>query len=224
MKFNPTLFTVREESFDIASPEVFVMSISSEIKIIESHDGKCHIKILADSKKAIEKANLVEVSESNGKLTVRFYKKGRTFWGIGDDWLQSLSVELMLPRSAHVKIKSVSSDIEVNQTLGSLEISTVSGDVEVLQNPIGSCTVKTVSGDISTHTFSACQYSLKSISGDIRVRVAPNLEVDVDGNSISGDLNSEISLDKNNAAPSGDAKVVKITTSTISGDFTLARN
>lgn len=130
----------------------------------------------------------------------------------------------MLPNTSTLKIKTVSADIKVGQTLARLEIASVSGDITILRNPEGSCVVKTVSGDISTHTFSACQYSLRSISGDIQVQVAPDLEVDVDGNSISGDLNSEISLNINNEAPNGDAKVVTISTSTISGDFTLARN
>ena len=224
MKFNTTLYTAREDSFDIEHPDVSIMSISSEVKIFPSHDGKSHVKILADSKKAVEKAGLVEVVESNGKLIVRFYKKSRTFWGIGDDWLDGLSVELMLPPSSDVKIKTVSGDIEVNQALASLQIGSISSDVKISHNPETRCEVKTVSGDILTHTFSACDYKLKSISGDIRVFVAPDLTVEVDGSSVSGDLNSEISLYETPSESANTGKVVRITTSTISGDFNLVRN
>lgn len=224
MKSDKTLRIAREESFQIESPEVFFTSISSAVMITESHDGKCHVKILADSMKALEQAGSVEISAEVGELNVRFYKKGRKFWGISDDWLQGLSAEIMLPRTSNVKIKTVSGDIEVNQALASLQIGTISGDVVISQNPATTCIVKTVSGDIATHTFSACDYTLKSISGDIKVHVAPDLNVDVDGNSVSGDLNSEISLDNVGDSSAISNKVVRITTSTISGDFNLVRN
>ena len=135
-----------------------------------------------------------------------------------------LLVVVSLPNTAVLKTKTVSADVEVNQTLLSADIGTVSGDISVLRNPAGACSLKTVSGDISTHTFSSCQYSLKSVSGDIKVRVAPGLEVDVDGKTVSGDLESEISLNSNTDAQSENTEVVTIRTSTVSGDFTLARN
>ena len=224
MKIYKEFYTAREESFEIESPEVFVTSISSQVTITESHDGLCHVKILADSKKALEEAALVEISAEEGELNVRFFKKGRKFWGISDDWLTGLSVEVMLPRTSKVQIKTVSGDIEVNQALATLQIGTISGDVVISQNPATTCVVKTVSGDIATHTFSACDYKLKSISGDIKVHIAPDLAVEVDGNSVSGELNSEISLDGANDSSTSNSKVVRITTSTISGDFNLVRN
>ena len=224
MNSDKTLYIAREESFEIESPEVFVTTMTSTVTISESQDGRCHVKILSKSKKALEEAALVEISAEVGELSVRFYKKGRKFWGISDDWLSDLSAEISLPRTSKVEIKTVSGDIEVNQTLASLKIGSVSGDVVISQNPATSCVVKTVSGDIATHTFSACDYMLKSISGDIKVHVAPDLNVEVDGNSVSGELNSEISLDGDSGSSAGGMKVVTITTSTISGDFDLVRN
>lgn len=224
MKIHKELHLAREESFEIESPEVFAESLSSEITISDSHDGKCHVKIFADSRKALDGAALVEISAEVGELNVRFYKKGGKFWGISDDYLTGLSAEIALPRTSNVKIKTVSGNIEINQALASLQIKSISGDVLISQNPATTCIVKTVSGDISTHTFSACDYTLKSISGDIKVHVAPDLDVDVDGNSVSGELNSEISLDGVNDSSMGSSKVVRIHTSTISGNFNLARN
>lgn len=237
MKFNQTLQVAREESFDIERPEVSVIGISSQITVVESKDGKCHIKILADSKKAMQLAELVEIVEVDRKLTIRFDKKGwsvntslpldkknRNFWGISFGGLQGLALELALPEQANLKIKSVSGDIIITHTISDLEIGSVSGDVTISQNPETTCIVKTVSGNIETHTYSACDYTLKSISGDIKVHVAPDLNVDVDGNSISGELNSEISLDTAEASPIDTSKVVKIIVTTISGNFNLVRN
>ena len=39
MKFYKELYTAREESFEIESPEVFITSISSAVTITESHNG-----------------------------------------------------------------------------------------------------------------------------------------------------------------------------------------
>lgn len=237
MKFKQKLQVAKEESFDLENPEISLISISSDVTIIESLDGKTHVKIFADSKKAAELADQVEIIESKGKLTIKVDKKTWTintklpldmkkqnFWGLSFGGLHGLSFELALPKSANLKIKTVSGDIDVSHTLANIEIGSVSGDVTINQNPNGICTVKTVSGNITTHTFSGCDYTLKSISGDVEVSVAPDLNVEVDGNSVSGNLNSEISLDENRDAPSNNNKVVKITTSTISGNFNLTRN
>lgn len=237
MKFKQRVQVAREESFDIENPEISLISISSEVTIIESLDEKTHINIFADSKKAARLADQVEIVESKGKLTIRIDKKNwgwnvtlpldmkkQNFWGVSFGGLHGLSVEIALPNSADLKIKTVSGDIKVNQALASLQIKSVSGEVVISQNPATTCIVKTVSGAITTHTFSACDYTLKSISGDIKVHVAPDLDIDVDGNSVSGDLNSEISLDGANDSSTGSSKVVRITSSTISGNFNLARN
>lgn len=237
MKINNSLQVIREESFEIEHPDVSVLSISSGVTIIESQDGITHVKIFAHTKKAAQLADLIEIIESNGKLIVRVDKKNwswnlslpldmkkQNFWGLSFGGLHGLSVEIALPKNADLKIKTVSGDIEVTQALANIEIGSVSGDVTISQNPSGDCTVKTVSGDIATHTYSGCEYTLKSISGDIKVSVAPDLNVEVDGNSISGHLNSEISLDEHGDAPSNNSKIVKINTSTISGNFNLARN
>ncbi|MCX6439735.1 MAG: DUF4097 family beta strand repeat-containing protein [Actinobacteria bacterium] len=237
MKFNTTLQVAREESFNIEQPEVSVLSISSHVTVVESRDGQSHVKILADSKKAMKLAEMVEIDEVDRKLVIRIDKKtwsvntslpldmkNQNFWGINFGGLRGLSVEIALPTNAVLKIKTVSGDLLVNQTVSELEIGSVSGQVTISKNPSKSCSIKTVSGDIATHTFSGCDYTLKSVSGDIKVYVAPDLNVEVDGNSISGELNSEISLDGDNDSSTGSSKVVSITTSTISGDFNLVRN
>ena len=224
MKFHQTLNLAREASFDILNPEVFATTLSSEVTLNQSPDGKCHVKIFADSKKALELAELVEIVAKGEKLTVRADKKSRGFWGLDDGGLHGLSIELALPQIANLKIKTVSGDIEINQSLANLEIDTLTSEVSINQNPSESCTVKSVSGDVSAHTFSGCEYKFKSISGNIKVYVAPDLAVEVDGNSLSGDLNSEIPLNETSHDSSGTGKVVVITVSTISGDFNLVRN
>ncbi len=224
MKSKQKRQVAREESFDVENPDISIYSISSDVRVLESLDGKCHIKVLADSEKAAQLADLVEIVATSGKLTVRIDKKNRSFFGLGNGGLRGLSLELALPHSLNLKIKIISGDIEVTQAFSNIEIGSISGNVTINQNPSGNCTVKTISGDIAIQTFSGCEYNLKSISGDIKVSIAPDLNVEVDGNSISGNLGSEISLEENREAPSNNSTVVKITASTISGNFNLIRN
>lgn len=129
MKFRETLQTAKEESFDIAHPEVSITSVSSEITLIESHEEKCHVKILADSNKAVKLAELVEIVAKGETLTVRVDKKSRSSWGISDSELHGLSIELALPLVSNVKIKTVSGDILISQSLTNVEIGAVSAAV-----------------------------------------------------------------------------------------------
>lgn len=224
MKVNESSNVLREEAFDIENPDVSVATISSDVKILKSTDGKCHVAILGKSENAKRLAEFAEITSTGRTLSIRVDKQNRGLRGLLNSMSAKFLVVVRLPNSSALKITTISGDVEVNQTLLTIDVSCISGDISVLHNPLGSCTLKTISGDISTHTFSSCQYSLNSVSGDIKVHIAPGLEVEVDGKSISGDLESEISLSSNIDAPSGNPETVTINASTISGDFTLARN
>jgi len=224
MKHNGSTYLSREESFEIENPEVFVETVSSEIKIVESPDGKCHVEIFATSESTKHLAELVEISAKGRKLSVSVDKRNKGLRGFLSGGSTELSVTIKLPKTSTLKVRTVSADIKVNSVLLSVDVGSVSGDITILHNPAGVCILKTVSGDIASHTFSACQYSLKSVSGDISIHVARGLEVDVDGRSISGDLESEISLSLNSEASTAGSEIVSISTSTVSGDFILARS
>jgi hypothetical protein len=207
MKINECSNIWTEEVFDIASPEVSISTISSDVRITESPDGKCH-----------------QISSHGEMLSVRVDRRNTGFRGLFGAGSAALFVLASLPNTTELKVNAISADVEVNPAVRRIDVESISGDIVILHNPAGVCNLKTMSGDISTTTFSSCQYALKSISGDIKVLVAPGLEVDVDGKTISGDLASEISLDANAELSSESSELVSITTSTVSGNFTLARN
>lgn len=224
MKNSASANIVREETFDIENPDVTIATISSDVSILESVDGKCHVVVSGKPKSEDVLAELVEITSSGSSLSIRVDKGGRGLRGLFTAGTSHFLVVVSLPKTSELKTTTISADVEVAPTLKTLNIGTISGDITVLRNPLGPCILKTISGDITTHTYSSCEYSLNSVSGDIRVHVAPGLEVDVDGKSISGDLESEISLSASDDVPSRNDDIVTITTSTISGDFTLARN
>ncbi len=224
MKINESSNIWVEEVFDIENPEVSISTVASDVTIKESSDGKCHVTIYGKSDPSQDLAEIVQISSGNRSLSVRVDRRNTGFRGLFGAGSPELLVVVTVPKSTELKINTVSADIEVISTVRTIDIGTVSGDIVIRHNPAGACNLKTVSGDISTTTFSSCQYALKSISGDIKVLVAPGLEVDVDGKTISGDLASEISLSAGDNSSSENSELVTITTSTVSGDFTLARN
>lgn len=224
MKINESSDVLLEEAFDIKNPEVSISTVSSIVKISESLDGKCHVAIHGRLENARDITKLVEISSKERSLSLRVDRRNSRFRGLFNGGSSELLVLVSVPKSTELKIKTVSADVEVDAAVRSVDVGTVSGAISIFRNPAGTCNVKTVSGDISARTLSSCQYSLKSASGDIKVLVAPGLEVDVDGKTVSGDLASEIVLNSYPESPSDASELVTISTSTVSGDFTLARN
>lgn len=224
MKINESSNVLHEETFDIDHPEVSIATVSSDVKVTSSPDEKCHVTIYGKSEHARNLAEFADISLKNRTLSIRVDKHNRGLRGFLNSISTKFLVVVRLPTSTELKITTISGDVEVGQTVQSIDINCISGSISVLHNPSGSCALKTISGNISTHTFSSCEYSLNSISGDIKVHIAPDLEVDVDGKSISGVLESEISLNSNTQTSSVNSETVVINASTISGDFTLARN
>ena len=214
----------REESFEIENPDVHIEVISGNVRVIASEDGRCHVEVSTSPENSKDLEDLVEISANRSHLKIQVGWKNGGFRALFSGRSHDFDVTVSLPRTAILKVNGVSANINVNQTVLSIEIRSVSGNVTVLQNPTTTCSIKSVSGEITAHTFSACTYSLKSVSGDIRVNVAPGLEVDVDGKSISGDLESEISLSSGDDSQTKNAECVTISASTVSGDISLARS
>ncbi len=221
---NSNSFLIRSESFDIASPIVSIETASTDVTVIESTDGRVHLEILGDSEVAKEIASSILVTVQNQNIKVQVQKPHGGLLGFFKGHLSDLEIVMSLPIASELSIRTISGDVDVDVAVISNSINTVSGDIEILKNPSTFCNLKTVSGDISARTFSGCQYSLKSVSGDISVTVAPNLDISVDGSSMSGDLLSEIALDSTNDSSAEKLGAVDIEAKTISGDFTLARN
>ena len=222
--FNDSRQATRTEVFDIENAIVHLESVSGDIEIRESHDGKCHINIFADSDNARNLAEEVEISVSGNKISIRVRWRENGWKRFFNGGSSEVDFVLELPKSAALKINSVSADINLRDIVKSAEINSVSGDVSVLRNPMTKCAIKTVSGDINAHTFSSCEYTLRSISGDITVHVAPGLDIDVDGKSLSGDTESEIALSPGRAGSAENAETVTINATTVSGDIYVARN
>jgi hypothetical protein len=131
-----------------------------------------------------------------------------------------LSVHGEIERDATVK--TVSGDVRFQNAVGGdLQAQTVSGDLYAARVN-GSLTVKTVSGDARIDSIREGKATVQSVSGDITLGIERGTTVDVDANSVSGDLASEFEIgdDVGDDEP-GPTLVVR--GKTVSGDFRLTR-
>jgi DUF4097 and DUF4098 domain-containing protein YvlB len=118
-------------------------------------------------------------------------------------------------------IKTVSGDVRFHEPVGGdLQLQTVSGDLYAAR-VARSVTVKSVSGDVRIDSVREGKATLQSVSGDITLGVEPGTNVDVDANSVSGDLASDFAIGDDIGLQPGPTLVVR--GKTVSGDFRLTR-
>ncbi len=221
---NMTENVLRTEEFEIENPRVEINVRSSDVEIRKSEGNQIRVEITGSSEDAALLAKAAEISVSGRNLSIRLEKSKGSLRELFKGKYSAVGLIVTLPSTASLDINSVSADVEINQKLVSLDLKTVSGDSKINFNPTGKCSVKSVSGDMSAWTQGSCDYDFKSVSGDIKVFVVPGLEIEVDGNSVSGELSSEIALGSSASESTPSTGTVSIDAKTVSGDFTLARS
>jgi DUF4097 and DUF4098 domain-containing protein YvlB len=131
-------------------------------------------------------------------------------------------------------VETASGDVELGEVGGQLAVSTASGDVRVgegrghtavntasgearLGSVLGALAVSTQSGDLEIEHYAGDDLECNSTSGDVRVGLPPVRALDVDLNTISGDIRSDFS-------PEGeDGATARLRVKTVSGDIALVR-
>ena len=119
-------------------------------------------------------------------------------------------------------VKTVSGDARLQEVGGSLQMQSVSGDLRV-HTVGGSLMAKSVSGDVRVESLREGEATVQSVSGDIQLGVAAGTNVDVDANSVSGDLSSDVPLGSDAAPLQSDGPTLVVRGKTVSGDFKLVR-
>ena len=122
----------------------------------------------------------------------------------------------------NAQVKTVSGDARLAHVGGSLQMQSVSGDLRV-QSVGGSLTAKSVSGDVRAESLHEGEATLQSVSGDIHLGIAEGTNVDVDANSVSGDLSSDVPLGADPTGVHTGGPTLVVRGKTVSGDFKLVR-
>ena len=134
-----------------------------------------------------------------------------------------------------VAVASASGDVETLDSCRTLDVMTASGDVSsaiVLdllkcrsasgdvrcRSAASSVNITSASGDVDLSAARPGDVVVKVVSGDVHVGVARGLVVDVNANTVSGDLSTNIDLNATGDATS-DEDVLFIKVSSVSGDI-----
>jgi DUF4097 and DUF4098 domain-containing protein YvlB len=122
-----------------------------------------------------------------------------------------------------VNVKNASGDVLITHVGGDVRIQTVSGDLRVGAVD-GSVNATSVSGDVELASLYDGVVRVQSVSGDIELGIALGCGVDVDANTTSGDMRSDVPLSDAPADGAPAAQTVVIRARTVSGDLHIGRS
>lgn len=237
----------RTESFNITAPNISIenacgsvillASNSSETKIHLEGRAKSELRIIEDARIELI-GNRIVVNCIQNKKGFGFAKNKGFIFEIGisdvkitithpaDAWVsvKTISSEVSSNGDAdHMGVSSVSGVVKVKGKYTSLDIKTISGDVQIAQTPANHCKIKTVSGSVRLIGTNGCKVEAKTVSGDVTVYIEPNIELDIDAQSLSGKLSSAIDLDVETPVFSGSHEVFHLQSKSLSGNIAIQR-
>ena len=165
------------------------------------------VRITGSLGKGVEKLE-VEGDQRSLDITVKYPDNGGwKLWGRNGGDSEPTVLEVMIPGRASLEVETVSADIDVQQVAGrKLEASSVSGGIVITASSPGQAEVSNVSGD-TTLRITTPRLNASSVSGDIRA--SGGICGDVEMESVSGDLElGALALDQLQVSTvSGDARL-----------------
>jgi DUF4097 and DUF4098 domain-containing protein YvlB len=169
--------------------------------------GQPQVRVTGSLGKGAEK---LEISGDANSLNIEVKypdSGGWSLWGRNHRDVEDSVLEVTLPRGASVDVDSVSADVDVQQMAGRrLSVSSVSGQVLVTASSPGQASFENVSGD-TTLRITSNKVDAESVSGDIRLQGGLAGEVSLE--SVSGNL------------ALGALSLSRLQVSTVSGDAKL---
>jgi len=115
-----------------------------------------------------------------------------------------------------VAIKSASGDVSLEEVGGELRFNSASGDVRAAA-VAGTVDAKSVSGDLTIRAVRGSSVRTRSVSGTIGLGIPPGRTVDLDMQSLSGEVINRI----HRSATSGERVALTLSIKTVSGDLRL---
>ncbi len=171
-----------EQTFTTPLPLDLDVAIPSGAIEIETVDGEeSHVTVDGDERLLAD----VELRQEGRRIVVAYRGKGK--FGFSFSGRNGLIVRATVPHGTNVKIKAASADTAIVGRVGSLDVNSVSGDVQVRGEVSGEAVVKTVSGDARLENVGG-RISAQSVSGDVRLGAAGG---PIDTKTVSGDLRLE---------------------------------
>jgi hypothetical protein len=166
----------------------------------------------------------VVVEATPQKVRISDNQAGSRAGGLGRHGRRPADLDIDLPRTARVSLRSLSGDVEAFDIGGESHWASASGDLRV-ELDAGSVGLESMSGDIKVEASAAVEVRARSVSGDLTLR-APRFER-LSASSTSGDVRIAGALGDRGehvvSSVSGDvdlttASEVRVETKSITGD------
>jgi hypothetical protein len=167
------------------------------------------VRVTGSLGRGVEKLNISGDARSlNIQVKYPNSRGGWNLWGRDDNRTEPTLLEITIPGRASLDVDSVSADVDVRQMAGRrLAVSSVSGKVDVSASSPGEARFENVSGDTSLRLTSG-SVRVESVSGDVRLQGGLGGEVEL--TSVSGNIGL--------VAPA----LSRLEVSTVSGDADLS--
>ncbi|MFQ5554611.1 MAG: DUF4097 domain-containing protein [Acidimicrobiia bacterium] len=138
---------------------------------------------------------------------------------LGDAHLKSASGDVYLDECrGDIRVNSASGDVRLGIMEGRVVTHSASGDVYV-DRACSTVTTRTASGDVTVHELAGDGLEGKTLSGNVRVGIPPRRIVDVDLQSLSGELKNN--LPRSAGSSGGTRRTLSIRLKTVSGNLYL---
>jgi hypothetical protein len=202
------------------------------IVVAVPHGVDLSVSTASASVDATGRPGKVDVETASGNVTVDEGTDVRLRSASGDLSLgsadsvdaRSVSGEVVVGRVAQrARVSATSGGLRLGEAWSRAAVETVSGSIEV-DVAYDGVTAKTVSGDVALRCVMNGDVALSAVSGDAVVGIPPGRAIEVDAQSLSGRLRSDIDLD---GLPVGgvadpDAKV-RLKSNSVSGNLHVVR-
>lgn len=135
----------------------------------------------------------------------------------GDATIQSASGDVEIGGvSGDLAVNTASGDVRVGEVRGRGALNSASGDVRVGE-ALAALAVSSQSGDLEVGRYGGGDLECGSTSGDVRIGLPPGRDLDVDIDTISGEIRSDFPPEEGHGA------TARLRVKTVSGDVTLFR-
>lgn len=175
-------------------------------------------------------AEKLEVDGDGRDLSIEVkYPDRRNGWGWNRNEMEPTILEIIVPQKASLDIESVSAEVDVQQIAGrKLDVSSVSGNIVVTASSPGEASFENVSGN-TTLRITTDNVSAESVSGDINMQGGLSGRVSMETVSGNASLIAKTLSKLQFSSVSGDADVQAalatngvVTGETVSGTLRLS--
>jgi DUF4097 and DUF4098 domain-containing protein YvlB len=160
----------------------------------------------------------VDVQVASGTLLARLASGGVRAGEVeGDATVQTASGDVELGEvGGNLSVTTASGDVRLGRADGRAVVQTASGEVQ-LGTVLAALSSSTQSGDFEVEDYEGGDLECNSTSGDVKIGLPSGRTLDIDLNTLSGDIRSDFSPED------GDGATARLRVKTVSGDIILLR-